>query len=464
MATAKYTVSSDGDLIHIDEQGQSQSADYSSFQHQAFVDSVGQAYLAKVSAVSDYSNEIFIQYYVRQQEWNNIVNDAQVVPTAGNSLNEKLWNDLLPQARRPSCYFALLIFYAKLLVSSLAIWLLVVKRKLTTKAAELEQGSNLCVVRSKAAESKLRAVESEFGLTLVCEDVVYKSAAMPSMLSYVPYSTLIFALPWLLIESVKDGYTVNRELGEVFGNDVKLAILNTYPARIALKRWYQHALDAIVEKGHMTALYTGNKEDRFAMVEKHIAQKYGLELVCVPHGLEYGFLFPTGIAGDKFYCTSENAVHRFAELYPDVTPVYCRELQEKLYSLGKENCQLGAKRIVFFTESRDVDVNRKIITDLKNSGLSFSLKLHPKDDKINYAAFSGLHFEEDYATAMTGVICLARKSTVLIEALFNHSLSVAYVIHSKDSYYVTSVFPSLNDTSIVKCRNSRELLEFIKNI
>ncbi|WP_369434050.1 hypothetical protein [Psychromonas sp. MME1] len=259
-----YTVSPEGDLILVDSNGGAHNADYSSFAHQQFVNTVGNNYSSSLNAlgVSDYSNEIFLQYFVRQQEWNNVAKKHVKRQAAkGKSLNERLWNDLLVRSPRLNKPFSMGMFYTKLLVAALAIWLLVVARKLKCKSDVLAPNAKLCVVRSKASLSKLRAVKEELGLTIISEDIVYKTDLMPSMLSYLSYGAVLKALPILILATIKDGKAINRELGVLFGDDLRLAILNTYPARIVLKCWYQYALGGIVDKSNLGALYTGNKEE-----------------------------------------------------------------------------------------------------------------------------------------------------------------------------------------------------------
>jgi len=89
------------------------------------------------------------------------------------------------------------------------------------------------------------------------------------------------------------------------------------------------------------------------------------------------------------------------------------------------------------------------------------IKLHPKDDKNNYIGlFKNIEFIEDFGQAINGNICIARKSTILVEALYNQSESIAIVINNKDKQ-IFDKFISLQDSRIKKIYNLEdiELLE-----
>jgi hypothetical protein len=99
------------------------------------------------------------------------------------------------------------------------------------------------------------------------------------------------------------------------------------------------------------------------------------------------------------------------------------------------------KKIIFFTEALGVDINMKIIDTLLKSGLPFSLKLHPKDVRENYQHYgSDITFVTDFGDAISGNICLARKSTVLIEAIYNESIAIAVLFDARDQFYVENFY------------------------
>ena len=466
----RITVTASGELVSIDKDDNIiQYINYSALISASFVENIGHKYTEKTVdiGITDYSNELFIQYYVPQQEWKELSgNFDELAISSGDSINQLLWNDLISNSADKLGVFRqfYFFFYFQLFLSIFAIWFISLFRRWVRGGLVLEPGCNFCIVRSKATEKKFNAIKDEFDLSLVYEDIVFKSDSMPSMLSCLSLFEIIKILPHLFRESIKDSRLISKELSSLFGDKAKFAIMSTYPSRIVLKVFYGFALKTIALKSEVAKIYTGNKEDRFAMVEKQVAQSLNLMLVCIPHGLEYAFKFLGGVAGDKFYCTSSYSAELFSKIYPKTNSIFSSELQTKLYSLSKSNDDKRNGKVVFFTESRGLEVNRKIISELYNSDISFSVRLHPKDLKSNYRDFRDLVFENDYIDSISNVICLARKSTVLIEALYNKSVAIAFIIDSKDAYYVSSVFPSLNDNTITKFSNIADLFQFIKKL
>ena len=67
----------------------------------------------------------------------------------------------------------------------------------------------------------------------------------------------------------------------------------------------------------------------------------------------------------------------------------------------------------------------------------------------------------DYDLSMTGNICISRKSTILIEAIYNNSLPVAIITNPKDQNIFNTI-PSLNAKEIVKAYSVEELFDVIK--
>ena len=120
--------------------------------------------------------------------------------------------------------------------------------------------------------------------------------------------------------------------------------------------------------------------------------------------------------------------------------------------------------VIFFTEPREVNVNLDIVNGLlpmlKKDGVKLYLKLHPGDNKDNYSDLD-VEFITDYDLSMTGNICVSRKSTILIEAIYNNSLPVAIITNPKDQNIFNTI-PSLNAEQIIKTYSVEELYGVIK--
>ena len=120
--------------------------------------------------------------------------------------------------------------------------------------------------------------------------------------------------------------------------------------------------------------------------------------------------------------------------------------------------------IIFFTEPREVNVNLDIVSGLlpllKKDGIKLYLKLHPGDNQAHYEGLD-VEYITDYDLSMSGNICVSRKSTVLIEAIYNHSLPVAIITNPKDQNIFNTI-PSLNAEQIIKTYSVEELYRVIK--
>jgi hypothetical protein len=217
----------------------------------------------------------------------------------------------------------------------------------------------------------------------------------------------------------------------------------------------------LVREYHISSILTGNKEDRFALTESVISKENELELVCLPHGLEYGYILPSGVAGDVFFCTSVRALDKMTSYYGKGRFIFDKNLWSSVFDVKINNEHTNSNRkIVFFTEPNDIDLNRDVLLYLLEGTLDFYVKLHPRDKKYNYHDLD-LKYIEDYSIAISGSVCLARKSTILIEAGFNNSKAIAIAVDTRDSLYIEEVFPSLSSDEIYVCRNFENLFEVI---
>ena len=135
--------------------------------------------------------------------------------------------------------------------------------------------------------------------------------------------------------------------------------------------------------------------------------------------------------------------------------------------VGEHNENNGKSEVIFFPESRGREVNYRIIQQLSEAGVEFKVKLHPSDSVVNYDPY--LTEEDvisDFADAISNNICLARKSTVLLESLYNSSTPIAVLFDEIDRSFCEYVFPSLSDPSIRRTYNVEEFistLTLVKN-
>ena len=94
--------------------------------------------------------------------------------------------------------------------------------------------------------------------------------------------------------------------------------------------------------------------------------------------------------------------------------------------------------------------------------IRFSLKLHPLEESGDYSKrFPEIEQVNDFNDAICSTVCLARKSTVLLEASRRGAKAVALLVNEKDRTYVMKIFPSLCSKSILRAFTFNELQEFL---
>ena len=122
-------------------------------------------------------------------------------------------------------------------------------------------------------------------------------------------------------------------------------------------------------------------------------------------------------------------------------------------------------KVVFFTEPREIDVNINILKELlplmAKNNIRLYMKLHPFDKKSNYDRFD-ISYIDSLEEALISNICFARKSTTLLEALYNGSKVAAILTNPKDKA-IFNTFPSLQSKEITKAFTVNELYNWISN-
>lgn len=236
-----------------------------------------------------------------------------------------------------------------------------------------------------------------------------------------------------------------------------LALNNFYKKRIVHAEIYKLMLDEYFSYFQGCEFYTGNNLCRFSVIEDQLALKHGLRTFNIPHGIEYGFKYPKGFSSEIFYANTQYTANWLNKLYNTDKYVFDVKVTEKMFKL--DISEYHEMRVVYFSEPREVEVNLKIVSQLipllKSKGIKLYLKLHPGDVKSNYDSLEATQIV-DYTEAMVGNICIARKSTCLLEAIYNNSIPIAIITNQKDQT-IFDLFPSLNSEKIVKTHDINEL-------
>lgn len=436
------------------------SSDYSLLHGIESLEEMSESYQLDGDA-SHYTNEVFILFYSKYFEWFK-ANSQFSNPVNSNCIDSSLWNQAIydsrkvgtshtPFLKKIGLYFSIVFLFC---LYTLATFGKAVVKTLFSGHCP-PNSETICIVRSEIAYNKILASQLFKNIDFRTEDLAYTNKSIPSMFSLVSFFWLMKSFPRYFHASFSDLVQLNVELGLNFNSSSRLKILKYFSRRIGIKCIFEFVLEKIIKENDYSELVTGNKEDRFAMIEKSVGESHSLLVTCVPHGLEYGFKVPGGVVGDIFYVTSLKAKNTFCTLYPEVRTIFEPDVCKNIMGLKYLDKYLD-RRIVFFTESRDVNVNVDIICGLMKSEVNFLVKLHPKDNASNYVGMN-IEFIDDYASAIRGNICLCRKSTIALEALYNDSIPICFVENSRDDFYVSHVFPSLSTEGISICRTMSEL-------
>jgi len=439
---------------------------FDNLRNNSFIKKLGEDY-SSFSLNSCYSNELFVNFYIKKKEWEALLEVGdELIETDIAGMDGLIWNDLASKnTTKKISFLNSFLMHFPLIISSIALMGSCVIKSLFSKRLTLCKDKNVAFVRSRATSSKINKVKDKFDFACISEGITFSDESMPSLFNYIPFHFFILKVPYLLLSSCKDLLLIRRELSFFFKANSVDKVAKFYIQRVLLKSIYELMICFVVKKQKKVnadlKIFTGNKEDRFAMVEQKLATETHCELICIPHGLEYSFKFPTGIAGDTFYCTSYASYTLLNQIYDDKKIVFDFNLNELIYSSGEKKTVNEEKKIYFFTESREINVNKNIISLLNKNGVEFKVKLHPADSITNYSDLN-IEIESDYNKSLTNSICIARKSTVLLEALYNNSIAIAFLIDSKDDYYATYVFPSLSDVQIKRAFTIEELILHLK--
>lgn len=336
--------------------------------------------------------------------------------------------------------------------------------KFRAKEKGQNQVQNFALIRSPASYSKMAFLKKE-GVVFYTDVLVYQSTEVNLNLYAQPFFTRltgVFVIAWL---GIKDFFTLFLMAQRHLGFISAVNVLNYYRKRLAHKVTFEFYLSRLLRNVKPDVFYTGNKEDRFALIEKRLCNEQDIKTVCIPHGLEYAFKMPAGLVGDVFYCNSQYAKVYLEKLYsPNKTEFFFdMDIASQMFSRHVE--AKNEKKIVFFPESREPEKNLLIIQFLKDQKLDFSVKLHGKDSLDHYRpVIDESVLVYDFDLAISNSICLARKSTVLLEAIYNHSIPIAVLVDAKDKSYFDIMFPSLKDDSILKVYSFDELKSLVEKL
>ena len=308
---------------------------------------------------------------------------------------------------------------------------------------------SLLVTRSAADKKVLRTIDDKKCLVLYD-----KPKIQGNFYSILPMKTRIGLISKAFVRSFSILHRLKRDVYQKYGYYCCLDTTSFYSRRLVHTLAYEYILEYVACFFSNKKIISADNLDRFALIQEKVAKKYNITLICIPHGIEYGFILPHCFTGDTFYCTTQFSKDYLNKMYDCSKFLYDASLAKKMFHVGVDSNNQPIGKVVYFSEPRESYVNiiiiKTVIAALKPRGLKVCLKLHPGDNKNDYKEIiDEVDLIQSFDDSISNSIVIARKSTVLIEALYNNSIPIAVLINEKDKF-IFQTFPSLQDERILK--------------
>ena len=333
-------------------------------------------------------------------------------------------------------------------------------------------GENLVLIHSNTALSKCMRYfvdKNEKGTILFDSHKVkikkkYDDFTVLDIYTIVKSMNLLLALPKLLRGVLLQATLIRKEFSELFGVLPIFYFIYTYSDRFFHSVYFSFVLESFVEEniGKIKRVVSGEKESRFAIIENDISNRYQLEGLCIPHGLEYNFKYPMPLFGDMFYATSNNAKKCLESMYPNIDFLFDESVLKSIYSVS--GSKSDGKKIVFFTDSRNIELDHSIISFLSQKFNDIYVKLHPNDLIAYYSDIEDVCFVNSFEDSIYDNIVITRNSTVLLEGIYNDSICISVSLCAKDKFMANYLYPSLHDAGIINIETLESLEKLINNI
>lgn len=336
-------------------------------------------------------------------------------------------------------------------------------QSITFRPYKSKSNGEFALIHSKASFNKINKLKIK--LTYFYDDINFKNPPNNEAVSF--YKTISFIEYLKLISNIFiRSHRLFRKLRItsklILGDYGSLIAINFFSFRIGHFILVEEAYKNIFKRHPGVTFYSGEKESSYGVLANNFSNQYSNFGIAIPHGLSYSYNYPLGLFGERYYATSKQESNYLNKTYNETKFIYDEKINKTIYQTDIINNKI--KQVVFFTEPRRQFVNFLIIkniTEMLNQTLY--LKLHPLEKQSDYQGFKNIKFISDFNESIQFNICISRKSTILIEALYNNSKSIAILIDEQDKFDFFNSFPSLSDSSIHKCYSYDTLVDLIQN-
>lgn len=226
------------------------------------------------------------------------------------------------------------------------------------------------------------------------------------------------------------------------------------------KSFYLSLVWYVFEKKYFKKVFISEKESSWGQViNKACGQTY-CDIIVIPHGVEYNFLFPDGYPGDIFYTTTSKAAIDLNKVYNTDKFIFDENISKSVMKLSITE-KVNANSLVYFPEGRNVKIDQNLLDVLIEDGLKPLLCIHPLDKESNYSKFN-LNIIP-FNKAIKKSIVISRNSTVLLEALSYNSIPISIICNQEDEKIKRSI-PSLNINEIFTVNTVQNLIDLLKKV
>ena len=428
---------------------------------------------------SEFSNELYHYYfmpiiykYLRFQKTHNIYQidfigkhpDFYLV--AGYFLEKKIKINGLKSFKLKTHTLPLIRALLYLITHIISIGTIVFKAIKTIKSPTYKSNTinDFALIHSKSSFNNIESLKLK--LTYFYDDINIKqppnneAISFYQTFSFIEYLKLIPRSFFLTHHLLKKIRTTGKFMIGDFGT---IRALSFFSVRIGHFILIKEAYKNIFKKHPKVEFYSGEKESSYGILAMNYSKEYQNFAIAIPHGMSYSYKYPLGLFGQKYYSTSKQESIYLNQTYNEAKFIYNENINKIIYQVNEIDKETN--RVVFFTEPRRQSVNFLIIKNLTRMlNQTLYIKLHPLEKKSDYQHLTNIKFITNFDKAIQSNICVSRKSTILIQAPYNNSKSIAFLVDEQDKFDFFNFFPSLSDSSINKCYSYDTLIDLIQNI
>lgn len=217
------------------------------------------------------------------------------------------------------------------------------------------------------------------------------------------------------------------------------------------------SLESLIKSNNIKKITSFEMISRYSSLLNFCSKVFEVnDTVGYPHGLEYDIYYPNAVFGNRVFVTSKAALNVLSTKYPNKSFEIDSELLKDLFLMPIKF--KNDKKLVYFTDSRNPDLDYRNIKDLK--GIVDFIKLHPSDNRDFYTSL-GVDFVDDFNEALSYRKAIVRSSTVVFEADLSGCEIYCLCTNSKEEYLANYLYPTIKSSSVIKIYN---LSKFVKGL